>query len=122
MKGLQLQVSLHFGTRTGPYSVRFPAAVIETKMRHRQLNELALVRRADSLAIGVGAPEAAPHSVHPPPTCGRYCDGVPALYPCCTRLVPVSYLSRTSHVDRDPHGRYETGTRQVRDRCLGGTP
>jgi hypothetical protein len=27
--------------------------------------------------------------------------------------VHVSYLSRTSHVDRDPHGRYETGTRQV---------
>ena len=44
MKGLQLQVSLHFGTRTGPYSVRFPAAVIETKMRHSSTSRLELQR------------------------------------------------------------------------------
>ena len=46
--------------------------------------------------------QEAPAGACPRPVSPRHCYGV-----------HVSYLSRTSHVDRDPHGRYETGTRHV---------
>jgi len=45
-------------------------------------------------------------------------DGVSTAYQARTCLV----LSRTSHVDHDPHGWYETGTRQVRAWYAVDTP
>ena len=56
------------------------------------------------------------------PTLPAYCWLAPMVYPWRTCLVPVSYMSRTPHVDRDPHGVYKTGTRQVRDRYTMDTP
>ena len=73
------------------------------------LNGLALVRLANPLAIGVGAPKTAPYrSAHTPPTCGRYGERVPAWYLSRTCLVPPMWIAI-----------HMRGTRQVRDRCLG---
>jgi len=103
------------GTRTGPHSVRFPAAVIETNDRHRQLI-LALLRRAASHGHRGGAARRSTPLRPSSAAAGRY-----ARCPCLVSCVPVSYcLGPVSylHVDRDSTWEVADRYRQVRDRCL----
>jgi len=79
------------------------------------LNGLALVRLANPLAIGVGAPKTAPYSSgHTPPACGRYGDSVPAWYLSRTCLVPVSYLPCGSRSTWEVRDRYEIDAWEAR--------